>query len=205
MIGRSRNDGGQAFPIYIMMVAGLLFLALAFFAVGKASALRNGSQGAADAAALAAAQKARDNFGPGFLGSLPTNTLDVFLSTPFDDGCYEASRLAAANDAQMKSCYPTPGYLRDRITVKVEGNKPVDSPVLPGSENKKANAKATALIEFRCPNPVVIDANSDGSPEAFIFTCRSGDVIEIATAEIGRPGLWESVSRTLFDVRLVDE
>ncbi|MFJ1802665.1 pilus assembly protein TadG-related protein [Streptomyces sp. NPDC088180] len=202
---RQRGDEGQAFPIYIVMVAGLLFLAFAFFAVGKASALRNDSQGAADAAVLAAAQKARADFGPGFLGSLPGNVLDAFLIAPFAPPCAEAQRLAEANDARSELCYPTSGYLRDTITVEVEGHEAVDSPVIPGSQSKKAKAKATALIEFRCPNPTVVDANSDGSPEAFIFTCLSGDVITIATSEIGRPGLWESVSRTLFDVRLVDQ
>ncbi|MEU3006136.1 MULTISPECIES: pilus assembly protein TadG-related protein [unclassified Streptomyces] len=199
---RPHGDAGQAFPIYIMMVAGLLFLALAFFAVGKASALRNGSQGAADAAALAAAQKARDDFGTGFYASLPLNVLDAFLEKPFFAPCYEASRLAEANDAMEKSCYPTSGYLRDRITVEVEGLEPVDSPVLPGSENKKAKAMATALIEFRCPNPEAVDVNSDGVMDLFIFTCRNGKVLEIAP---GSPPPWETVSRTLFDVRLVDQ
>ncbi|MFD3819553.1 pilus assembly protein TadG-related protein [Streptomyces rubiginosohelvolus] len=199
---RQHGDAGQAFPIYVMMVAGLLFLALAFFAVGKASALRNGSQGAADAAALAAAQQARDDFGTGFYASLPTNVLDLFLNTPFAAPCYEADRLAAANDAKRTSCYPTPGYLRDRITVEVEGLKPVDSPVLPGSENKKAKAKATALIEFRCPNPIAVDTTGDGIIDLFTFTCRNGKILEIVPAS---PPPWESVSRTLFDVRLVDQ
>ncbi|MGW8488450.1 pilus assembly protein TadG-related protein [Streptomyces sp. NPDC055886] len=202
MIRFPRRDRGQAFPIYVMMVAGLLFLALAFFAVGKASALRNGSQGAADAAALAAAQQARTNFGPGFYASLLGNALDIFLVKPFVAPCSEAQRLASANDADKELCYATPGYLRDRITVEVEGRKPVDSPVLPGSQNKKAKAKATALIEFRCPNPKVVDANSDGVPELFTFTCRNGEIIAIAPAS---PPPWESVSRTLFDVRLVDQ
>ncbi|MFG3407268.1 pilus assembly protein TadG-related protein [Streptomyces sp. NPDC048142] len=199
---RPRGDAGQAFPIYIMMVAGLLFLALAFFAVGKASALRNGSQGAADAAALAAAQQARDDFGPGFYASLRDNMLDAFLIEPFDAPCSEAQRLASANDADHRLCYPTPGYLRDRITVEVEGRKPVDSPVLPGSQNKKAKAKATALIEFSCPNPKAVDSNSDGVQDLFIFTCRNGEIVEIPPAG---PPPWESVSRTLFDVRLVDQ
>ncbi|MEU0097094.1 pilus assembly protein TadG-related protein [Streptomyces sp. NPDC006267] len=202
MIGRSRNDGGQAFPIYIMMVAGLLFLALAFFAVGKASALRNGSQGAADAAVLAAAQKARDDFGTGFYASLPGNTLDLFLDAPFVPPCSEADRLAGANGADMALCVPVYGYLRDRITVEVEGRVPVDSSVLPGSQDKFAKAKATALIEFRCPNPKAVDSNSDGVQDLFIFTCRNGKVLEIAP---GSPPPWESVSRTLFDVRLVDQ
>ncbi|MFF3030041.1 pilus assembly protein TadG-related protein [Streptomyces rubiginosohelvolus] len=199
---RQHGDAGQAFPIYMMMVAGLLFLALAFFAVGKASALRNGSQGAADAAALAAAQKARDNFGTGFYASLGPNKLDVFLAAGFDAPCYEASRLAAANDARKTSCYETPGYLRDRITVEVEGLKAVNSSVLPGSENKKAKGKATALIEFRCPNPIAVDSNSDGFMDLFTFTCRNGEVLAIAPAS---PPPWETVSRTLFDVRLVDQ
>ncbi|MEK8172388.1 hypothetical protein NKH77_33525 [Streptomyces sp. M19] len=37
---RRAQDAGQAFPIYITAVAGLLFLALAFFAVGQAGATR---------------------------------------------------------------------------------------------------------------------------------------------------------------------
>ncbi|MFD8616804.1 pilus assembly protein TadG-related protein [Streptomyces sp. NPDC059513] len=202
MIGRSRNDGGQAFPIYVMMVAGLLFLALAFFAVGKASALRNGSQGAADAAALAAAQSARDDFGTGFYASLPGNTLDLFLGSPFMPPCSEAGRLADANHADTTLCVPVFGYLRDRITVEVKGRKAVNSSVIPGSGSTFAKAKATALIEFRCPNPKAVDFNSDGVQDLFIFTCRNGEVLEIAP---GSPPPWESVSRTLFDVRLVDQ
>jgi len=202
MIGRPRNDEGQAFPIYVMMVAGLLFLALAFFAVGKASALRNGSQGAADAAALAAAQSARDDFGTGFYASLPGNTLDLFLGAPFVPPCSEAERLADANDADKTICIPVYGYLRDRITVEVKGRNAVDSSVIPGSDNKFATAKATALIEFRCPNPKAVDFNSDGVQDLFIFTCRNGKILEIAP---GSPPPWESVSRTLFDVRLVDQ
>ncbi|WNF31370.1 pilus assembly protein TadG-related protein [Streptomyces sp. C11-1] len=202
MISRSRNDEGQAFPIYVVMVAGLLFLAFAFFAVGKASALRNGSQGAADAAALAAAQSARDDLGTGFYASLPANTLDLFLGAPFAPRCDEAGRLADINGTDLRSCIPAYGYLRDRITVDVEGRRPVDSSVLPGSESKFAKAKATALIEFRCPRPKAVDLNSDGVQDLFIFTCRNGEVLEIAP---GSPPPWESVSRTLFDVRLVDQ
>lgn len=202
MIQQPRLDRGQAFPIYIMMVAGLLFLALAFFAVGKAAALRNDSQGAADAAALAAAQQARDDFGTGFYASLPRNTLDIFLGARFAPPCYEAERLAGANEADTTYCKPSFGYLRDLIKVKVEGRDPVDSPVLPGSEDKYAKAKATALIEFRCPNPTALDGNSDGVMDLFIFTCRNGKIIEIVPSS---PPPWESVSTTLFDVRLVDQ
>ncbi|WP_345983056.1 pilus assembly protein TadG-related protein [Streptomyces sp. DSS69] len=199
---RHRGDAGQAFPIYVVMVAGLLFLAFAFFAVGKASALRNGSQGAADAAALAAAQRARTEMGPGFIASLPGNTLELFLGSPFAPPCAEAERLASANGADMRACYPVYGYLRDRITVEVEGRKPVDSSVIPGTENTFAKAKATALIEFRCPDWKAVDFNSDGVQDLFIFTCSNGRVVEIAP---GSPPPWSTVSKILFDVRLVDQ
>jgi hypothetical protein len=184
------------------MVAGLLFLTFAFFAVGKASALRNGSQGAADAAALAAAQSARDDLGTGFYASLPANTLDLFLDAPFAPRCDEAGRLADVNRTDVRSCIPTYGFLRDRITVGVEGRQAVDSAVLPGSDQRLAKAKATALIEFRCPRPKAVDLNSDGVQDLFIFTCRNGKILEIAP---GSPPPWETVSRTLFDVRLVDQ
>ncbi|MFJ9636618.1 pilus assembly protein TadG-related protein [Streptomyces sp. NPDC101178] len=197
-----RKEQGQAFPIYVMMVAGLLFLALAFFAVGKASALRNESQGAADAAALAAAQQARDDFGTGFLASLPLDMLDAFLGGSFVAPCHEAQRLADANGSDQQLCYSTPGYLRDRVTVEVQGRKTVDSSVLPGSENRRAEAKATAVVEFRCPNPEAVDLTGDGVLDLYVFTCRNGEIIEITLAS---PPPWESVSRTLFDVRLVDQ
>ncbi|MFF3992608.1 pilus assembly protein TadG-related protein [Streptomyces cyaneofuscatus] len=202
MSRRFRGDAGQAFPIYVVMVAGLLFLAFAFFAVGKASALRNGSQGAADAAALAAAQRARTEMGPGFIASLRGNTLELFLGSTFAPPCADAERLASANGADARACYPEHGYLRDRITVEVEGRKPVDSSVIPGTQNTFAKAKATALIEFRCPNWKAVDANSDGVPELFIFACSNGRVVEIVPAS---PPPWSTVSKILFDVRLVDQ
>lgn len=199
---RQHGDAGQAFPIYVVMVAGLLFLAFAFFAVGKASALRNGSQGAADAAALAAAQRARTEMGPGFIASLPGNTLRLFLNSPFAPPCAEAQRLASANGADSRACYPVYGYLRDRITVEVEGRKPVDSSVIPDTENRLAKAKATALIEFRCPDWTPVDFNSDGVQDLFIFTCSNGRVVKIAPSS---PPPWSTVSKILFDVRLVDQ
>ncbi|MER6768567.1 pilus assembly protein TadG-related protein [Streptomyces bacillaris] len=200
---RSRKDSGQAFPIYVMMVAGLLFLAFAFFAVGKAAALRNGSQGGADAAALAAAQAAREDIETGFLAALPLETLDLFLQRPFTRyrPCTEARRLADANGNDQRSCAAEYGYPRYKVTVQVEGRKPVDSPVLPGSGRTLAKATATALIEFRCTWKAV-DLTNDGIKDLYIFTCRNGAVFEISTSS--RPD-WSRVSKDLFDVRLVDQ
>ncbi|MGW1462833.1 pilus assembly protein TadG-related protein [Streptomyces sp. NPDC002308] len=197
----SRSDRGQAFPIYVMMVAGLLFLALAFFAVGKASALRNGAQGAADASALAAAQSAREQFEAPFIAALWTNSIDVFLqASPFSTACGAAQGLAADNDAKLVSCLPMEGGRRDTITTEVEGHGAVDSSVLPGSDRTHASAEATAIIGFRCDWKSV-DLNDDGVQDIYFFTCDGGKMAEIRPSS---PPPWSSVSKILFDVHLVD-
>ncbi|MFD6530089.1 pilus assembly protein TadG-related protein [Streptomyces sp. NPDC060184] len=196
----ARPDAGQAFPIYIMMVGGLLFLALAFFAVGKASALRNEAQGAADASALAAAQSAREQFEAPFLQALWTDSLGIFLSqSPVAAGCLSAPRFASDNDATLTSCEPHEGGLRDSITTKVKGNGAVDSSVLPGSAGTRATTKATAIVEFRCDWRSV-DLNEDGVQDIYFFTC-DGKMAEIRPSS---PPPWSSVSKILFDVHLVD-
>ncbi|MFF8915417.1 pilus assembly protein TadG-related protein [Streptomyces sp. NPDC015032] len=198
---RTRTDAGQAFPIYVAMVAGLLFLAFAFFAVGKASALRNGAQGAADAAALAAAQQTREQFGAPFYASLPGKMLDPFLNAHPVRGCPAAYGLASANRATVKVCRPIPGGQRDRIRVEVKGHDSVDSPVVRDTEKVVGKAKATAVIEFRCPDWESVDYNDDGVQDMYFFTCRGGEVLEI---EPSNPPPWSEVSKTLYDVHLVD-
>ncbi|MFF8712126.1 pilus assembly protein TadG-related protein [Streptomyces sp. NPDC015184] len=199
MTGTNRRDAGQAFPIYVVMVAGLLFLVFAFFAVGKAAALRNSAQGAADAAALAAARQAREEFQAGFLASLPEDLLDAYLRAHPVGGCSAASGLASANQTKLLSCVAMPGGYEDRIKVKVRGLKPVDSPVLPGSKNEKAEAEATAVIKFRC-SWTSVDYNDDSIRDMFFFTCGK-DFLQIAPAS---PPPWSTVSRILYDVHLVD-
>ncbi|MFD4034140.1 pilus assembly protein TadG-related protein [Streptomyces sp. NPDC058637] len=198
---RTRTDAGQAFPIYVVMVAGLLFLVFAFFAVGKASALRNGAQGAADSAALAAAQQNREDFGTGFLASLPENMLEQFLQLHPVYGCPAAHSFAAANESDVNSCRPTLGGYRDEITVEVQGRKTVDSPVIPGTETKIAEATATAIVEFRCPGWKAVDFDNNGVQDLYIFPCGDAGVVEIAP---GSPPPWSTVSKLLYDVHLVD-
>ncbi|MEU9762731.1 pilus assembly protein TadG-related protein [Streptomyces sp. NPDC047987] len=202
MIGRKRRDAGQVFPIYMMMVAFLLLLAFAFFAVGKAAALRNEAQGAADAAALAAAQKTREDFEAPFLASLPEDVLDLFLQNHMVTGCPAAHSMASANNARVVDggCTWSHSGYRDRITVEVEGRKAVDSSVLEGSEETKAKAEATAIVEFRCSWRSV-DLNDDSIRDIFFFTCKGGEFLEIRPSS---PPPWDRVSKILFDVRLVE-
>ncbi|MER8088028.1 pilus assembly protein TadG-related protein [Streptomyces sp. NPDC058316] len=201
MTAKLRGEAGQAFPIYVVMVAGLLFLAFAFFTVGKAAALRNGAQGAADAAALAAAQQSRAQFEGPFLASLPERMLDMFLQGHAVTGCPAAHAFAAENEAKVNYCHPSSGGERDEISVEVETLKPVGASVVPGMKRTFANGHATAVIEWRCPTWRSVDLNDDSVEDVYYFSCRGGEMLTIRTGE--RPD-WPRVSKILFDVHLVD-
>jgi hypothetical protein len=148
---RRYGDAGQAFPIYITVVGGLLFLAFAYFAVGQAAANRNGAQTAADAAVLAAAQDRRDQLAGAWVKDLldPTKWQDVFDGNAegLVPSCWRAHQLAAQNDAHVVGC-DTDGLLG--FTVEVETNKSVGDSIVPGTEEHQANATATAVIEPLC-------------------------------------------------------
>ncbi|MEV7865669.1 pilus assembly protein TadG-related protein [Streptomyces sp. NPDC088124] len=219
MTAKIRGDRGQAFPIYIMMVAGLLFVAFAFFTVGRASALRNDAQGAADAAALAAAQEARDEMETGFLGALlqPGGLEDFFEGNKFFESgpCAAARALAEKNRSEVTRCDPNLGLVRDEITVEVETRYAVGKSVIPGTERAKAEAQATAAVEFRCslPQEESDDGASPGEdegtgdeeadePKPVEFDCGSGGEVVIDPSDPGL--LWDKLSKTLFTVHLVD-
>ncbi|MFH0242567.1 pilus assembly protein TadG-related protein [Streptomyces sp. HK10] len=155
MIPRARREAGQAVPIYITVVASLLFLALAYFVVGQASASRNGAQSAADAAALAAAQDARDQLRRGLLASVlnPRNWNDLLNGKGFGTygACQEARSFAARNKSDV-----IPGGCRRLtdgrmgFTVKVKTQKSLGETVVPGTEDIHMTAEAIAVIEPRC-------------------------------------------------------
>lgn len=218
MSTRQRGEAGQAFPIYIVMVAGLLFLAFAFFAVGQASAARNGAQGAADAAALAAAQEARDDLGVSFLQALrEPDGLNGFLSgyQYFDAGHSEAARLAAMNRSDLTDFYWRPGYWQDKVTAKVVTRYTVGSSVIPSTKDRHATASATAAVDFRCnPKPAPEppdpgqgeddDKGKDGSKETpgpFEFSCDGRPVI----IDLSDGDPLAGLSKLIFAVHLIDD
>ncbi|MFB7090904.1 pilus assembly protein TadG-related protein [Streptomyces sp. NPDC056296] len=147
----SRSDTGQAFPIYITVVAGLLFLAFAYLAVGQAATNRNGAQTAADAAALAAAQESRDQLAGEWLENVgdPASWEAIFDggATGLDDSCWRANQLAAQNNAQVDACEQD-GPLGYRV--EVTADEPVGESIVPGTENRYAHATATAVIDPSC-------------------------------------------------------
>ncbi|MER5214188.1 pilus assembly protein TadG-related protein [Streptomyces sp. NPDC002838] len=189
------SDAGQAFPIYITVVAGLLFLAFAYLAVGQAAANRNGAQTAADAAALAAALDTRDQLAGKWVEDVldPTKWQAIFDGNGVAyDGCGRADQLAAQNDAGVNDCW-SPKLLE--YAVEVQTNKTVGDSIVPGTEDKKSTASATAVIEPLCELPGE-DAGDDVLPQ---LTCRDknweldpDDLIDLPDPE------------DLFDVHLVD-
>ncbi len=166
---RRCNDAGQAFPIYITVVAGLLFLAFAYLAVGQAAANRNGAQTAADAAALAAALDTRDQLADQWIEDVldPTQWQDIFDGNVpgVVNSCQRAYQLAAQNDAGEVNCALV-GLLGYRV--ELESNEPVGDSIVPGTENIHSTASATAVIEPLCELPEE-DAADDVLPQ---LTCR---------------------------------
>ncbi|MFJ9864455.1 pilus assembly protein TadG-related protein [Streptomyces sp. NPDC101165] len=191
-----RRDAGQAFPIYITVVAGLLFLALAYLAVGQAAVNRGGAQTAADAAALAAAQNRRDQLTAKWVEDIldPTKWQDDFDGkVPLGPSCWRADQLAAQNDAQAQCDSPEPLT----FTVTARTDKSVGKSVVPGSENFHSTASARAVIEplckFELPGE---DAGHNALPQ---LTCKDRDWDLNPDDLTDLPG-----PEDLFDVHLAD-
>ncbi|MEU1675510.1 pilus assembly protein TadG-related protein [Streptomyces roseifaciens] len=174
MAARPHREAGQALPIYITVVAGLLFLAFAYVAVGQAAVSRNGAQSAADAAALAAARDAREQLRAGLLASLSDpatwqralNGRNVFT----ERACAAARRFAESNEAEMGNgpdgCRPLNDG-RTGFTVSLQSKKSIGGSVVPGTEKRHMKATATAVIVPRvCALRPVENPGATGAPEA---------------------------------------
>ncbi|MFD0253065.1 pilus assembly protein TadG-related protein [Streptomyces sp. NPDC127113] len=196
MADRTRGDAGQAFPIYITVVGGLLLLALAYFAVGQAAATRSDAQTAADGAALAAALETRDQLADLWLSNVvePDSWQDIFdgkASVP--NACWRAHELAARNDATV-TCSPD-GLLAYKVVA--ETNETVGDSIVPGTESQKATESATAVIEARCSFELPTkDADDEQLPrlscEGEDWDLNPDDLLDLPKPE------------DLFDVHLAD-
>ncbi|MET8247743.1 pilus assembly protein TadG-related protein [Streptomyces sp. NPDC005202] len=199
---RRYGDEGQAFPIYITVVAGLLFVAFAYLAVGQAAASRNGAQTAADAAALAAAQDTRDQLAGAWVKDVldPTKWQGIFDGNgAVEDSCWRAYQLASQNDAQLDGgaggCQRRPWPLG--YTVYVETNKPIGDSIVPGTEHQKSKAHATAVIESLCT--FKLPAEDAGDKVLPRLTCKGREWYLNPHHLSDLPG-----PEDLFDVHLAD-
>ncbi|WP_063885168.1 MULTISPECIES: pilus assembly protein TadG-related protein [Streptomyces] len=190
-------DEGQAFPIYITVVAGLLFLALAYLAVGQAATNRGGVQTAADAAALAVAQETRDQLAGEWVDNIrdPTSWERIFdgVGMALNDSCWRAAQLASRNDAHVDECTPD-GPLGYRV--EVTSDEPVGQSIVPGTENKYAHASAFAVVEPRCDIEL---PEGEGKAESVGLTCgdQKWELDLEDLPELPKP-------QDLFDVHLAD-
>ncbi|MGA5495646.1 pilus assembly protein TadG-related protein [Streptomyces cinereoruber] len=205
-----RGDAGQAFPVYVASIAGLLFLAFVYFMFGQAAATRNSAQTAADAAALAAAQDARDQ--------LRERWLDVILDpaqwSGFLEGkhfatppaCQQAAAFAAKNGAKISGdgCMRLSGE-HEGFSVTVQTT---------GTEAQDATASAKAVIEPKCsfedpevpapeetePDPDPTEPEEEPEPEPITGLTCDGDAWTIDPDD---PVLPSAVD--LFTVRLTGD
>ncbi|MEV5877229.1 pilus assembly protein TadG-related protein [Streptomyces sp. NPDC052101] len=176
-------------------MAGLLFLALAYLAVGQAAVNRSSAQTAADAAALAAAQKTRDQLAGMWVADVgdPTKWQDIFDGVGGVDFCSRAVQLASDNGATAGCQFRRPrSYKVDATTIK-----PVGDSVVPGTENQHATAHAIAVIEPLCKFKLPADgAKGADLPQ---LTCRDKVWHPKPDDTTGLPK-----PQDLFDVHLAD-
>ncbi|MFI1759608.1 pilus assembly protein TadG-related protein [Streptomyces sp. NPDC020571] len=190
------GDVGQAFPIYITVVGGLLLLALAYLAVGQAGVTRSKAQTAADAAALAAALETRDQLVDQWVTHIldPDSWQAIFEGeAPVADSCWRAQQLAARNDASV-TCRPD-GLLG--YTVVAETNDPVGDTIVPGTENQKATESATAVIEGRCSFELSAEKTDGAELPSLSCKGKQWDLKPDDLTDLPQP-------EDLFDVHLAD-
>ncbi|MEU6401479.1 pilus assembly protein TadG-related protein [Streptomyces sp. NPDC046985] len=197
---RRYGDAGQAFPIYITVVGGLLFLALAYFAVGQATVNRSSAQTAADAAALGAALDTRDQLADAWTKNVldPAKWQDIFDGKwlGLRSSCQRASELAQENDARLLpgTCLPDlPKY-----SVSVETNKAMGKSVVPVTATKHSKAHATAVIQGLCTfQPPAANAGPDVLPRLTCKNNRYWDLDPKHLTDLPQP-------QDLFDVHLAN-
>lgn len=178
-------------------MGALLFLAFAYFALGQAAANRNDAQGAADAAALAAANEARDQIGQDLIADIEElddwEDLLAGLLFPTAPSCESAQQFAAKNSANSENCQRL-GLPQTGFAVEVRTQKSVGSSIIPGTENTRSLASASATIVPLC----ALKSEPDEG-DVIELDCKDGD-LEI---DPEGPEPLPKLDR-LFDVRLVD-
>ena len=179
-------------------MVGLLFLAFAFFAVAQAGTVRNGGQSAADAASLGAAQDDRDELFDGFLDALGDgDAWQEWLKgeAPLEgDGCGEADHFAGQNRSDVQGCDPIERNGDKGYTVKIQTRFDTGETFVPGTDNKKAKATATAVVQPLC------DFDEDQGGGEIEITC-DGEEFTIDPDDVEDLDLEPA---DLFDVVLVD-
>ncbi|WP_275409222.1 pilus assembly protein TadG-related protein [Streptomyces sp. SID12501] len=198
---RLLSDRGQTLPIYIWLTGILLFAAVAFFVFAQAASVRNGAQSAADAAALAAAQDARDELVETLAGAIGQG--DDWLDwlngqDPPGAGATAAAQTLASENGSTVQGDAEPvvrnGYPGFRVAV--ETNNTVGASIIPGTEGMHAKAHAVAVIQPRC------DFDPDADPTLPIELNCDGQIVNIDPVDFD-PDDFPDAS-VLFSVHLAE-
>lgn len=184
-------------PLFIWVTGMLLFIAFAFFAFAQAAVARNGAQTAADAAALGAANDAREELARGLIRAVEedgewSDWLDGRGPLGFTARA-EAERLASANSAEVSDfgvmeTHGWPGY-----RVSVEMRDSIGDSIIPGTENMHAKAVAVSVIEPLC------EVLSKG--ERVSFRCLNRSEYELDPGDLSLEDLPELAD--MYSVHLV--
>ncbi|WP_404789436.1 pilus assembly protein TadG-related protein [Streptomyces pristinaespiralis] len=203
-----QQDAGQATPLYMAAVVGLLFLVLVYLAFGQADVTRNGTQTAADAAALAAAQESRDQLALTDLLDDLEAILDGELPAGTPDGCARAADFAGRNEAVADGCAPLNDG-RWGFTVDVRSRNSMGDSIIEGTGSKHATARATAVVEPRCtftpgetpaPEPGEGEEEDEQKPAPGKLFCDSDEWV----IDPEEPDLLPDMA-DLFTVRLAED
>ncbi|MET8553741.1 pilus assembly protein TadG-related protein [Streptomyces sp. NPDC004959] len=188
-------------PLFVWATAAILFVAFAFFAFAQAALGRNGAQSAADAAALAAAQKEREQLTDGFVAALEQDGdwgrwLDG-LGNDAVDLSPAAARLASSNDATLENLQRVDTAVGPGVHVRVVRKSGLGSNVAVAVQGKRAHAEATAAVKPLC-------ALGEGEPEdgKVSFVCAKGERYSFDPEELDEVEL--PSSSDLFSVQLTD-
>jgi hypothetical protein len=188
-------------PLYIWLTAVLLFASLAFFAWAQAAAARNQTQTAADAAALAAAQQAREELLVGLEAALSDEGDWLEWLDPRraigNEATAAAADLAAQNDASLQGgAAPVerngfPGY-----QVSVRSNSPVGASIIPGTGSTHATAEAVAVLTPLC------DVGAEADPSEAVELDCDGQLITLDPSDFDPSDLPDAA--VLFSVYLAE-
>ncbi|WP_340558413.1 hypothetical protein [Streptomyces sp. GSL17-111] len=182
-------------------MAGLLFLALAYFAVGQSAASRSETQGSADAAALAVAYDVRQQFAARLLESTDYSELEEVLlgrSVLVDDPCRQAEYFAGENNAEALSC----SFLSSdsiRVEVRVRALESVGETAVPGTSGVYATAAAKAVVEPLCVPSSDFDGSNGEDEERLELICEEGEFSVEPGEDVSLPDL-----DLLFSIRLIE-
>ncbi len=175
----------------------------------QAASARNGAQSAADAAALAAAQEARDELVLDLEDAIGTddNWLDR-LDLPGDeglpgngsyDGAYDAAqRLAAENDSTVQDFGSAQVDGHPGFRVGVRTNYTVGDSIIPTTEDMRAQAHAVAVVRPRCD----IDTDADTDPKKPVELVCDDETVNIDPEDFDPDDLPDA--SVMFSVHLAE-